>query len=135
MPPTLNVCGHCRLVRLGLLSVALGVGALALARLGLARSSGKHALVGSTSRSGEQHLLEVSPDPLLLGSIAKGDAAESTFHVYNTLPEAVRIERVDTSCPCVTVNTRSTWIAPGERRPSSSGTTPARLPIFRISCR
>jgi hypothetical protein len=59
--------------------------------------------------------LEIRPDPLSLGVVGGGHRSEATFAIQNCGSELVSIERIETSCPCLSVSPEAVDIGPGEK--------------------
>jgi len=58
---------------------------------------------------------EISPDPIELGVVRKGEKAQGAFSLFNPGSELLTIERIETSCPCLTVGPAPIRLRPGER--------------------
>jgi hypothetical protein len=57
--------------------------------------------------------LVVEAPPLTLGALSPGESAQAALRVRNGGSDTVRIERVETSCPCVSVNPSRATVKPG----------------------
>ena len=62
---------------------------------------------------GEASPLAISPDPLCLGTLEAGGAATASLTAQNHGREALILERVESSCPCVSVGPVPVQIAAG----------------------
>lgn len=56
--------------------------------------------------------LTVTPDPLSFGTIEPGRAARGTITLHNPHPDRVTVVRVETSCPCIRVDSLPFTIDP-----------------------
>ena len=48
--------------------------------------------------------LSIRPDPLSLGTLRPGVSAKGMLTLRNSGAEPITVERIDTSCPCVTLS-------------------------------
>lgn len=71
------------------------------------RSSGPNAAPPSPRESvrsaGPRPPLEISPDPVVLGTISAHQPATTSIRVKNLRTVPVILERIETSCPCITL--------------------------------
>lgn len=75
--------------------------------------------------------LIVSPDPIALGTLAPGESARSTVTLRNPTSEAVSVERIETSCPCILVSPTSIVVGSGESSALTIEFDPTDEPEFR----
>ena len=57
--------------------------------------------------------LVISPNPLLLGTLSPGHATVGKFFLHNPGRVSITIERIVTSCPCLTINPAPIEVGPG----------------------
>ncbi len=84
--------------RFSLANARLGLPFLLALLSGLACSP---KIEGSKATAGEPRGLVVSPDPIVLGVLPDDRPARFHLALSNPGPEAVTIERVESSCPCI----------------------------------
>jgi hypothetical protein len=77
--------------------------------------------------------LESSPNPLLLGSLRPGHAASGEISLRNPAREPITIERIETSCPCLSIAPALLEIGPGRSATLIVRFNPAEDPDFRGS--
>lgn len=75
--------------------------------------------------------LIVEPDPISLGLLAPGQGAQATLTLRNPHPEAVTVERAETSCPCIRVEPRSVRVEAEGEAPLIVSFDPTESPNFR----
>jgi hypothetical protein len=61
-----------------------------------------------------QETLYVPPEQLALGDIWETDRFSTSLTIYNSKPEVIRIRGIAPSCPCVSIQTGSLVVRPGE---------------------
>lgn len=83
---------------------------------------------GSTGRHSP---IEISPDPLSLGTLHPGQSATVRMILHNSGPRSVIVERVETSCPCLQVEDRSIDLPSGESAPLTLVFDSSDEPDFR----
>ncbi len=82
--------------------------------------SGGAALAGShapppviSARPGSQHFpLEISPDPISLGTLRPGESSFASLRLRNAGDTLLTVSRIATSCPCVSIEPLPTSVAP-----------------------
>jgi hypothetical protein len=68
------------------------------------------------SPAGSRFLLDCYPDPVSLGVLSSGQKSRTDFTLVNRTSQPLTIERIETSCPCLTTALASTSIGPGEKK-------------------
>ena len=69
----------------------------------------------SLTRLPSQHSpLEISPDPLEFSVLGDGEATEKVVSIRNTGNDPLTLERVETSCPCISVSGVPLEVGPHE---------------------
>jgi len=77
------------------------------------------AALGCNERNAAQEpkthlLLDASPSRIDMGEVASGGRKQATFSLTNSGSQAVELAKIESSCPCLTVDVPSR-IAPGEQ--------------------
>lgn len=116
---------HRRLVWFGIVLVLAAIPAI-----GAALSSSSHPLRDFPPSSPTSGLLE-SPASIALGRLAPGERAEAGWTLSNRTAAVVRLDRVESSCPCVRVEPIPTTIDPGGQANLRVVFDPAEEPDFR----
>ncbi|MGE3822538.1 MAG: DUF1573 domain-containing protein [Isosphaeraceae bacterium] len=75
--------------------------------------------------------LVARPQPLQLGTLRPGESARATLMLRNRHDHPVEMGRVESSCPCLTIEPRSLRLEPGEEARLESRFDPASEPEFR----
>jgi Protein of unknown function (DUF1573) len=83
------------------------------------------------SSVGPHFPLKINPDPVSLGVIDRGQKAKAAFTLVNHGSQPVAIERIETSCPCLTTTPGSIRVSPGERMVLAVEFDPSAEPDFR----
>jgi hypothetical protein len=71
------------------------------------------------NHTGSQSLLTATPSSIDLGTLSPGSSKAARFSLRNPRTASIHVARIQTSCPCVTVQLQPPVLAPGE---SSTGT-------------
>ncbi len=85
----------------------------------------------------DQHFpLEISPDPIEFGTLNQGEVAQASLRIQNNRSAPVTIERLETSCPCISMEPIPLHIGPHETQtltvnfnPSTDGEYEGRLGV------
>jgi Protein of unknown function (DUF1573) len=120
---TLGVCAA--------LSATLVLAVATLSILGPSTSNHTPPPVNLASSVGSHFPLEISPDPVLLGVVDRGQKAKAPFTLVNHGSQPVTVDRIETSCPCLTATPGSIRISPGERKVLAVEFDPSAEPDFR----
>lgn len=82
------------------------------------RNAGRHAgriLPVAAAQSPESHfLLHANPARINMGEVAQGGRKDATFTLTNSGTRTIELSRIDTTCPCLTVDV-PLRIPPGEQ--------------------
>ena len=70
--------------------------------------------LNSASSSHKHFSLEISPDPVSLGVVGSGQKVGASLILTNPGIQPVMVERLETSCPCLTIIPSSIRIGPGD---------------------
>lgn len=93
---------------------AIGLGTFTLHSRHSSQSAQIPPPLESTSPAQAHSRLAISPDPIVL-DVADGEAlAEASLNVRNLLGESVTIERIETSCPCISIDGTPIRLDPNE---------------------
>jgi len=97
----------------GFIPIVIGLGTFALSPLRSSSPQPSRPLETANSAS-RRFPLAISPDPVCLGVIGRGESGETTLSVLNTDDKALMIDRIVTSCPCISVGDVPVILRPGE---------------------
>ncbi len=86
--------------------------------------------VNSAADTTHRFPLEISPDSLSFGELEQGQLGMATIDVYNPTGREWNVERIGTSCPCVTIAPQSTQIGPGDKKTLGVQLNPSDDPDF-----
>ena len=120
--------------RLSLVAASIGLAgftALSLAFLGSAASNYASPRFEIGKRGQSAYPLENKPELVLLGTLAAGQHAEATITLLNPSRDAVQIDRVETSCPCLSAEPTKFKVGPGESAEVRLAFDPSQEPDFR----
>lgn len=73
----------------------------------------------------------IVPDPISIGTLKPGQVARVKATLRNPRTESVRLDRVETSCPCVSVESLPTTIAANGASEIEVVFNPSEEPDFR----
>jgi hypothetical protein len=96
--------------------LSLALSCLILSILASSPATHFHSATGldpSGSR-GRDSLFNAHPEYISLGDLNPGHSRRVSFSVRNTQPVPVRIDRLETSCHCLTISPSSIHVGPGE---------------------
>lgn len=88
-------------------------------------------LLNSASSASADSPLEISPNPISLGAVLTSKKAKASFTLANHWSQIVAVERIETSCPCLTISPESFHIQPGERKSIAVEFDPSTEPDFQ----
>ena len=88
-----------------------------------------------SKHDGSHFPLEISPDPISLGTLDPGRSAIAKLTLRNSGSHPVIVARVETSCPCLNVAEQSTNIGPGRPPDLTVKFDPRTIPISEVACR
>lgn len=80
---------------------------------------------------GSRFPLEISPDPILLGTLFPGRSAIAKLTVRNSGSRPVIVESIETSCPCLNVAKQWARLGPRQTADLTVRFDPADEPDFR----
>lgn len=115
------------------LTAALALGAFAVVLATFGRSVRDAIVPDETDLRpvGESHIsLEVSPDPIQLGVVNCGQSSKATFSLTNHGARVLLVERVESGCPCLTIEPKRLRIRPSEREVVAVTFDPSEDPSF-----
>jgi hypothetical protein len=75
--------------------------------------------------------LEISPDPISLGTLDPGQSAIAKLTLRNSGPHPVIVSRAQTGCPCLNVAGQTAYIGPGQAVNLTVEFDPTEDPDFR----
>jgi len=75
--------------------------------------------------------LAIDPDPIVLGVVHAGEPGETSFSVRNTCAEPLTFDRIETSCPCITIAEIPLRLGPNEIRKLRVAFDPTHEPDFK----
>jgi Protein of unknown function (DUF1573) len=74
--------------------------------------------------------IEISPDPVEFGVVDEGQVSNAVLSLTNRGSRELVIDRVETSCPCLTITPGRLRIAPSERKVVAVVFDPSGEPDF-----
>jgi len=72
--------------------------------------------LSSVGTRGQHFPLEISPDPISLGVVDTGQKARGSLTLVNHGSQPVRVERIESSCPCLAITPHLIRIGPHEKK-------------------
>jgi len=87
--------------------------------------------VNSATSETHRFPLEISPDPVDLGVLPPRESAQATISLRNRGPHPLRVQRIETSGPCLTTTPGPIWIGRGECKVLAVEFDPSEEPDFR----
>lgn len=85
----------------------------------------------SLNSQSDHLVLVLTPDRLSLGIVAADKKSQGILRVTNHGKDSAAVNRIETSCPCLTVTPSSMRLAPGETNTLTVAFDPSAEPDFR----